>query len=74
MDFRVTPKRSRTTRRADHPTFKIDRLWQSTPSGKEAEISHLVDRSYAYHSLKELRWHLAARFDLPVASIALNAA
>jgi len=36
------------------------------------EVSHLVDRSYAYHSPRELKWHLAERFGLPVRSVRLS--
>jgi hypothetical protein len=52
---------------AEIPTFTVGRLWQ-----QGAEISHLIDRSYGYHSARELRWHLADRFGVPVTSVMLS--
>jgi hypothetical protein len=33
-----------------------------------------MDRSYGYRSERELRWHLAERFSLPVSAVALSRA
>jgi hypothetical protein len=63
MKFQVTPKRRRERPGAEERTFTIGRLWQDE-SGNPVEITHLFDRSYGYHSLRELAWHLADRFDL----------
>lgn len=69
MNFQFSPKR-RNDRRADAPTFTVERLWADGVAGA-TELSHLIDRSYAYRSVRELRWHLADRFGLPVNSVAV---
>ena len=70
MNFRCSFKRA-PAGAADETTFTIDRLWRSQ-EGREAEVSHMVDRSYRYRSRRELRWHLADRFALPVERIDLQ--
>ena len=32
----------------------------------------LLDRTYRYHSLRELTWHLADRFSVPVRDVAVT--
>jgi hypothetical protein len=72
MNFKFSPKRARTAH-ADGAAFRISRLW-AHDGAAENEISHLVDRTYPYRSARELRWHLAERFGLPVESVRLSRA
>jgi spore coat polysaccharide biosynthesis protein SpsF (cytidylyltransferase family) len=51
--------------------FRVGRLWRH--EGRRAtEVSHLIDRTYDYASVRELRWHLAERFNRPVPGVALE--
>ncbi len=71
--FKFDPKLRTKSGRAEGPVFTIDRLWtENGPARKE--LSHLMDRSYGYRSERELRWHLAERFSLPVSAVALSRA
>jgi hypothetical protein len=58
-------------RRRETPTFKVGRLW-SEEAGSRADLSHLIDKTYPYHSVRELKWHLAERFRLRVADVELT--
>lgn len=71
--FKFSGRHPARQRRAETTTFTIDRLW-TDENGSEREISHLLDRSYRYQSMRELKWHLAERFGLPVGGIALHRA
>jgi len=71
MQFDYTPRPVGSSAAAEAPTFTIGRLWARLGGGLR-EVSHLVDRSYAYHSPRELKWHLAERFGLPVRSVRLS--
>lgn len=73
MKFTFEPGRVRRSPKAEHSTFQVARLWRRD-SGRSAEISHLIDRTYAYHSVRELQWHLAERFARPVESLVLSRA
>ena len=70
--FKPWPRKSG---REDVQTFTIKRIWQDG-SDREGgtDVSHLLDRTYRYRSLRELRWHLADRFGAPVDKIELLAA
>ena len=72
MQFDYTPRPIRRTP-ADEAVqkFKVDRLWARQDDNLR-DVSHLVDRSYGYHSARELQWHLAERFGLPVRSVRLS--
>jgi hypothetical protein len=71
MYFTYTAHRNRRRPGTDAATFRIGKLWRR--DGERAnEVSHLVDRTYAYCSQRELHWHLAARFDQPVEAIRLD--
>jgi hypothetical protein len=71
MHFKYTARRNRRHPGAEAATFRIGKLWHR--EGDQAlEVSHLVDRTYAYHSQRELHWHLAERFERPVADIRLD--
>lgn len=74
MDFKFSPTHGPLGLRAETPTFTVDRLWATMPTIADAptDVSDRIDRTYRYRSLRELRWHLADRFDLPVAAIALE--
>ncbi|WP_349368116.1 hypothetical protein [Salinarimonas sp.] len=58
---------------AEAEAFTVARLYAADGAAKR-DLSHLIDRSYAYQSLRELRWHLAERFQLPVKGVELRAA
>ena len=63
---------SQTTSQAIEPaTFQVRQIWQQVDH-ESREVSHLIDRTYRYHSVRELHWHLADRFSRPVHSLALN--
>lgn len=71
MQFDYTPKPVRRASADEAGTFKVERLWARQDNGRR-DVSHLVDRSYGYHSPRELQWHLAERFGLPVRSVRLS--
>ena len=54
-------------------TFTVARLFAAEGKTRR-DVSHLIDRSYPYGSLRELRWHLAERFDVPVKGVEVRAA
>ena len=56
---------------AGDPTFTLDRVWASK-DGRDREVSHLLDRTYGYRSVRELKWHLAERFGLSPRSVAVE--
>lgn len=57
----------------DAATFRVDRLID-TASRAPADLSHLIDSSYEYHSPRELRWHLAERLGLSPWTVRLREA
>jgi hypothetical protein len=71
MNFTLTLRRARKSRRHDARTFTINRLWRRDGE-HESEVSHLLDRTYRYHSLRELTWHLADRFSVPIDDVAIT--
>jgi hypothetical protein len=73
MSFRFTPSPARHSRRLEGATFEVRRLWRKH-GGRDTDITHLIDRTYAYRSLRELRWHLAERFGLAPATLELREA
>ena len=55
------------------PTFQVSSLARrAATQGEAIDLSNLIDTSYAYHSPRELRWHLAERFGLSVGAIELR--
>ncbi|KMO44785.1 hypothetical protein VQ03_01250 [Methylobacterium tarhaniae] len=52
-------------------TFQVQQIWQQVDD-ESREVSHLIDRTYRYHSVRELHWHLADRFSRPIRSLALS--
>ena len=71
MNFRFTPKRGRRRPGNEEATFTIGRLW-ADHDDQVIEVTHLVDGRYCYRSTRELRWHLAERFELPQESVQLD--
>lgn len=57
----------------DTETFQVERIWKQR-ADERLDVSHLIDRTYRYHSVRELRWHLADRFSSPVRSLSLSRA
>jgi len=75
MLFEYTRRRSVRSPVTDSATFKVGRIRQSaTSDAPTLDLSHLIDRSYNYHSPRELRWHLADRLGLAPAALALREA
>lgn len=75
MLFEYTRRRGVRSPVTDAATFKVGRLKRTaTSETPTADLSHLIDRSYNYHSPRELRWHLAERLGLAPAALALREA
>ncbi len=72
MNFAFT-RSSVSGRRAEYARFRVERLTHDQ-TGSEVDVSHLIDRTYAYHSARELRWHLADRFGVAVHDVTLQSA
>jgi hypothetical protein len=70
MHFEFSRRRSVRSPVTDAPTFRVGRLAASDHSGRD--MSHLIDRSYNYHSPRELHWHLADRLGLAPGSVSLR--
>lgn len=58
----------------DAATFRVERLIDTAARNAPADLSHLIDSSYEYHSPRELRWHLATRFNLSPRAVRLSEA
>jgi hypothetical protein len=71
MHFAFKAGRIRHSGTADAQTFQVAQLW-SHDGKRTTEVSHLIDRTYGYHSQRELRWHLAELFEQPVDSLSLS--
>jgi hypothetical protein len=71
MQFSFEPRRARGSRFSEQPTFRVSRLWTKGAAG-DTEVSDRIDRTYAWASVRELRWYLAERFGHPVASVVLS--
>jgi hypothetical protein len=70
MQFSYLP-RIREHLAVEAPIFQIERLWAHR-DGSATDLSDFIDCSYDYHSSRELKWHLAERFGLPVRAVALR--
>ncbi len=73
MNFTFQPQTAANDRASEGPAFTLNRLWRRQ-QGRETEITHLMDRSYPYQSVRELQWYLAEKFGLPVAALDVEAA
>ncbi|MFH6783220.1 MULTISPECIES: hypothetical protein [Methylobacterium] len=71
MNFTFSSQSSPSTPAVEPPTFQVAKIWQQVDD-QHRDVSHLIDRTYRYHSIRELHWHLADRFARPVRSLALN--
>ncbi len=70
MLFEYTRRRGVRSPVTDAPTFRVGCWRRRRP---EAPISsHLIDRSYNYHSPRELHWHLAERLGLAPTAVKLR--
>ncbi len=56
----------------DGSTFHVDQISRFGEGKNPIDVSHLIDKSYGYHSSRELRWHLAERFGLTPNAVALR--
>ena len=58
----------------DAATFRVESLIETAARKGAADLSHLIDPSYEYHSPRELRWHLADRLGLAPKAVRLKEA
>jgi hypothetical protein len=73
MMFEYTRRRGVHSPVTDAPTFRVGKLARAkTTDQTGADISHLIDRSYNYHSPRELHWHLAERLGLAPGAVMLR--
>ena len=73
MQFEFTRRRGTRSPVTDAPTFRVGRLARAE-TADQADVSHLIDRSYNYHSSRELHWHLAERLGLAPGAMSLREA
>ncbi|ACL55870.1 hypothetical protein [Methylobacterium nodulans] len=71
MNFTFIPDSNRQPAAIEPATFQVRQIWQQLDNDR-VDVSHLIDRTYGYHSVRELRWHLADRFSSPVRSLSLS--
>ena len=74
MLFEFTRRDGAPTVFNDGTTFHVDQISRFGEGKRPIDVSHLIDRSYGYHSSRELRWHLAERFGLKPNAVALREA
>ncbi|MRI53983.1 AsnC family transcriptional regulator [Methylobacterium sp. DB1607] len=55
-------------------TFRVDSVVDTQARNAQADLSHLIDPSYEYHSPRELRWHLADRLGITPGAVRLKEA
>jgi len=72
MRFRITTTKAGADMAGD-PTFTLERVWMAGERGAR-EVSHLLDRTYGYRSLREVQWHLAERFGLAPRAVGIEGA
>lgn len=73
MLFEYTRRHGVRSPVTDAPTFRVGKLARAnTGDQTRADISHLIDRSYNYHSPRELHWHLAERLGLAPTAMKLQ--
>lgn len=73
MLFEFTRRDGAPTVFNDGTTFHVDQI-NRFGDGGSTDVSHLIDKSYGYHSSRELRWHLAERFGLTPSAVAVREA
>ncbi|MGU3538547.1 AsnC family transcriptional regulator [Methylobacterium sp. A54F] len=75
MQFEYTRRRSAHSPVTDAATFRVSGLKRATTAAQATvDLTHMIDKSYRYHSPRELRWHLAERFGLSPAAVNLREA
>ncbi|MEH3117957.1 MAG: AsnC family transcriptional regulator [Methylorubrum populi] len=74
MTFEFRRHQSAVSPVTDAATFRVDSLVDTQGRNARADLSHLIDPSYEYHSPRELRWHLADRLGLAPAAVRLKEA
>jgi hypothetical protein len=52
----------------------VDSVVDTQARNAQADLSHLIDPSYEYHSPRELRWHLADRLGITPGAVRLKEA
>lgn len=78
MMFEYTRRRGVRSPVTDAATFKVACLKKAHLNNLDSKIDQtvdltdMIDQSYNYHSLRELRWHLAERFGLAPSAVALR--
>jgi len=73
MLFEYTRRRGVRSPVTDAPTFRVGKLARAkTADQTGADLSDLIDRSYNYHSPRELHWHLAERLGLAPAAVKIR--
>ena len=71
--FEFTRRPGAPSALTEAPPFHVSTLARRAASRGEAiDLSHLIDTSYACHSPRELRWHLAERFGLSIGTVELH--
>lgn len=70
MQFEYTRHHGARSPVTDAPTFRVGRLAAAGLTGRD--MSHLIDRSYNYHSSRELHWHIAERLGLAPNAVSLQ--
>ncbi|MFE1599701.1 hypothetical protein [Methylobacterium sp. ID0610] len=71
MIFTFISNKNANCARNERPVFHVQQIWRQV-DGERIDVSHLIDRTYEYQSVRELHWHLADRFLSPVRSISLS--
>ena len=75
MLFEFTRRRGVRSPVTDAPTFRVGTLARAKTAHQTGiDVSDLIDRSYNYHSPRELHWHLADRLGLTPAAVKLREA
>jgi hypothetical protein len=70
MQFEYTRRRSVRSPVTDAPTFRVARL--AAAGQRDRDMSDLIDRSYNYHSARELHWHLADRLGVAPGAVSVT--
>ncbi|MCJ2058258.1 AsnC family transcriptional regulator [Methylobacterium sp. J-048] len=75
MMFEYTRRRGVRSPVTDAPTFRVGRLARANSATETAaDLSNLIDRSYNYHSPRELHWHIAERLGLAPNAVVIREA
>lgn len=73
MQFEYTRRRGAVSPVTDAATFRVNSLRRGALDGTPAiDLTTLIDRSYEYHSPRELRWHLAQRLGVLPAAVTVT--